>query len=268
MQYEMEELVPIVANLARKYTGCASSSITYEKAEQLMETVLYCIREAELSCRHSLVLGEGISAQQAYELGAAYVEKKAREALHLYHEVLAEFCCYENQCLYDTFYALPEFFRRYDSRFAPQHTILTLDYPVLEDLSADAGVDKIYAFIRCIRLEQKFLQGFPENYVVHLLSKYSGQYKEMIENLCEIVLAFVVEHILVGKPLSEPDLQSADKFRIREIFVQNDLTDICLWATKAVKTWMQKYYGGCGELSEYLLGSVDGILMRLKCTAE
>ena len=40
MDYEMEELVPIVGKLAEKYTAHESTSITYEKAEQLMEAVL------------------------------------------------------------------------------------------------------------------------------------------------------------------------------------------------------------------------------------
>ena len=42
MDYEMEELVPIVGKLAEKYTSHESTSITYEKAEQLMgRLILY-----------------------------------------------------------------------------------------------------------------------------------------------------------------------------------------------------------------------------------
>jgi hypothetical protein len=36
MSYKMEELVPIVGELAEKYTTFESTSISYEKAEQLM----------------------------------------------------------------------------------------------------------------------------------------------------------------------------------------------------------------------------------------
>ncbi len=42
--YDMNDLVPIVAMLTEKYTGNDSSSVTYEKANQLMEAVVYCIR--------------------------------------------------------------------------------------------------------------------------------------------------------------------------------------------------------------------------------
>ena len=47
MDYGMSELVPIVGKLAEKYTGHEHTSISYEKAEQLMEAVLYCICETE-----------------------------------------------------------------------------------------------------------------------------------------------------------------------------------------------------------------------------
>ena len=47
MNYKMEELVPIVAKLAEEYTAGESTSITYEKAQQLMEAVIYSIHEGE-----------------------------------------------------------------------------------------------------------------------------------------------------------------------------------------------------------------------------
>ena len=76
MDYEMEELVPIVGKLAEKYTSHESTSITYEKAEQLMGAVLYCIHELWESSGNAPSLNEKIPAQRAYEIGAEYVEKK------------------------------------------------------------------------------------------------------------------------------------------------------------------------------------------------
>ncbi|MDE7059645.1 MAG: hypothetical protein K2P03_13260 [Lachnospiraceae bacterium] len=39
----MMELLPVVAWLTKKYTSGMSTSVTYEKAQELMEAVLYCI---------------------------------------------------------------------------------------------------------------------------------------------------------------------------------------------------------------------------------
>ena len=246
MDYEMEELVPIVGKLAEKYTAYESSSITYEKAEQLMEAVLYCIHEWEETGQNALIYGDTIPAQKAYEMGAGYVEKKVKQALHLYHEILPEFSHYENQCLYDTFVkGLPEFFKWYDIRFEPQDTILTLDYPVLKDLSGYTGVDKIYEFIRCIRLEQKFLNLFPVSYITDILAREDAQWREAITNICEDVFTHVINQILAGKPVTE------------SAFVE-----------KAVKELVNQYYDGEEELLQYLTGAVGDILVRLRCAAD
>lgn len=188
MRYEMEELVPIVGKLAEKYTAHESTSITYEKAEQLMEAVLYCIHEAEQAEKYSLTSAEGISAQQAYKAGVHYVEQKVRDALQLYNQIVETFEHYENQCLYDTFIkGLPEFFKWYDIWYKPQDTIVTLDYPVRKNLSGYTGIDKIYEYLVCIGQEQKFLNAFSRGYVIDILLRYNHQYQYMIENIGEVV---------------------------------------------------------------------------------
>ena len=47
MEYTMMELLPVVQYLSERYTGKESGSVTYDMANQLMEAVLYCIREFE-----------------------------------------------------------------------------------------------------------------------------------------------------------------------------------------------------------------------------
>lgn len=39
--YDMNELLPVVARLTKRYTGIESSSVSYEKANQLMGAVIY-----------------------------------------------------------------------------------------------------------------------------------------------------------------------------------------------------------------------------------
>ncbi len=199
-RYKMEELVPIVGKLAQRYTAGESTSVTYEKAEQLMGAVLYCIREAayaergDYSCEKGqqksdiLAKQEKLSAQQAYERGLACVEQKVRAALSLYNELMTGFDNYGNRCLYDTVVkGMPEFFKWYDMRFAPQDTILTLDYPVLQDLSAYTGIDRIYEYLLCIEKEQAFLRTFPRNDVIDALARYNPAYEDMVENICGIM---------------------------------------------------------------------------------
>ncbi len=263
----MEELIAIVGRLAEKYNAHKSTSMTYEKAEQLMEAVLYCIHETEQFGDSFMVSAGAMPIQRIYEVGALYVEEKVKKALDLYNEMLPTFVYYGNRCLYDTFIkGLPEFFKWYDMRFEPQNTILTLDYPVLKDISGYMGIDKVYEFIVCIYLEQKFLHIFPGDYIINILLKYNRKYKDMIENICEIVFTAVIGHILAGKSLSE-DLEEADYLWIQKIFREADLCEIKEQLRNVAEIFVQKYYEDYGELLEYLTYSIDSVAIRLKNAA-
>ena len=45
MDYPLEELIPLAAELASRYSGYEHTSVTYETAQRLMDAVLYCINE-------------------------------------------------------------------------------------------------------------------------------------------------------------------------------------------------------------------------------
>ena len=49
--YTMEELVPVVGLLVGEFTSKESSSVTFERARQLMEAVIYCI--SHLECKEN-----------------------------------------------------------------------------------------------------------------------------------------------------------------------------------------------------------------------
>lgn len=269
MDYEMEELVPIVGKLAEKYTSHESTSITYEKAEQLMGAVLYCIHELWESSGNAPSLNKKLSAQRAYEMGAAYVRDKTGKALDLYNRILPEFCHYENKCLYDTFVkGIPEFFKWYDVQFEPQNTILTLDYPLLKDISEYTGIDKIFEFIKAIGLEQKFLKLFPAGYVINILSKYNRNWQESMDNICEIVFIHVIGHIILGKSLTVIELEEDDYSYMQKIFKQATLEDIKKQLTTALEIFIKNYYENDRELLNYLSGAISGIVVRLKNAAD
>ena len=269
MDYEMEELVPIVGKLAEKYTAHESTSITYEKAEQLMGAVLYCIHELREISENAPSLNEKIPAQRAYEIGAEYVKKKTEKALDLYNRILPEFCHYENKCLHDTFVkGIPEFFKWYDIQFEPQNTILTLDYPLLKDISEYTGIDKIFEFIKSIGLEQKFLKLFPAGYVINILSKDNRNWQESMDNICEIVFTHVIGHIMLGKSLTVIELKETDYFYMQEMFEQIALEDIKKHLEVTLEIYIKNYYENDRELLNYLSGAISGIVVRLKNAAD
>ncbi|MEZ3505458.1 MAG: hypothetical protein K1W10_00585 [Lachnospiraceae bacterium] len=266
--YPMEELAPIVGRLADRYCAYESSSVTYERAEQLMGAVLYCIHEAENAGSEmaaAAVAAKGISAKQAYEIGAKLVKQKTKQALELYNQLMLDFDWYGSRCLYDTMVkGMPEFFKWYDCQMEPQNTILTLDYPVLRDLSKFTGIDRIAAFLECIRLEQKFFGRFPKDYVRAVLAGHNGMYEERMENICENVLMPVLEHILVRRPLSEWKLGEEDHLKLQAICGQTDEKGIRELLEDAAAALATEYFDGDEELSAYLKEATGGMAVRWK----
>lgn len=297
--YTMEELVPLVGRLAEKYCAYGSSSVTYEKAEQLMGAVLYCIHEAEnteldmtdmsdmlgtvekpvmdtekaidnLSLRRETVPAAtgSMSAEQAYEKGIKLVKQKTENTLTRYNHFMQKFDWYGSKCLHDTMVkGMPEFFKWYDCQMEPQNTVLMLDYPVLRDLSGLTGIDKIAAFLECIRLEQIFLGRFPKDYVRTVLSGHNRMYEEMIENICENVLISVLGHVMAKQPLAEWKLAEEDHLRIQAICGQRDTQGIRELLEDAVDALVTEYFDSDMMLSSYLKDAVEDIAVRLKYAA-
>lgn len=207
--YEMEELLPVVAELTAKYTRNESTSVTYERAEQLMGAVLYCIEEYESSNHrekysnqeksvqreavqkeviNEVLAQEHISAKKAYELGYQKVLQKIEGARESYNEMIMDFRAYGNENYRDTVEkGIPGFFKLYDAKFAPQDTIITMDYPTIIPIGKRQGIDAIEQYIRCIQLEQRFLGALSEADVVRILTAYQADYRNQFYNICGIV---------------------------------------------------------------------------------
>lgn len=185
--YSMEEMIPIVGKLTEEFTANASSSVTYERAKQFMEAVIYCIAHLEL--RDSLVTSQGVlPAKDAYQLGYGAVIEKVKETQKKYRELMEFFDHYGNRNYRDTVEkALPGFFLYYDAKFAPMENIITMDYPVFGmDMSLE-GIDMIRQYVDAIWEEQNYLRNFPRNYIVSKLRSFHPNYEKEYFNIKEIV---------------------------------------------------------------------------------
>lgn len=185
--YTMEELLPIVGKLAEEFTTKESSSVTYERARQWMEAVIYCIAHLETG-NQLLMKRNALPAEEAYQLGYAAVIEKVRKTQEKYNELMEFFDHYDNENYRDTVEkALPGFFLYYDVKFAPMENIITMDYPVFGlDMELE-GIDMIRQYIDAIWEEQCYLMKFPRNFVVDKLRVFHTKYEKEYFNLKEIV---------------------------------------------------------------------------------
>lgn len=185
--YTMEELIVIVGKLAKQYTSGESTSITYERARQFMEAVIYCISHIKTK-NNSLINSIVLPAEEAYQIGYNSVIEKVKETQKKYKKLMKFFDHYGNQNYKDTIEkALPGFFLYYDARFLPMDNIITMDYPVFGlDMNLE-GIDIIRQYIDSIWSEQCYLMKFPKNYIISELRSFHPKYEKEYFNIKEII---------------------------------------------------------------------------------
>lgn len=263
MDYQMEELLPIVSELAQKYAGYESTSITYEKAQSLMEAVLFCLSEYNSSAKDSLVQKD-ISVKEQYNIGAKLLSEKVENIRKIFNEISFQFEDFGVKCLYDTVQkGIPQFLKWYDIKFCPQNTILTLDYPLLIDFSSLTGADAVYKYIRAIQTEQIFLGKFDRNYVMLVLEKYNFEYSDMIENICSIVLTNIIGHIAIKKPFNNIDFLYGEYLQLSKIFAGKSIPDIENVVKDLIKKIVSQFYENDMDMLEYLCYETNNIAVRI-----
>ncbi len=289
--YPPEELVPIVAELAAKYAGFEHSSIPYEKAQMLMGAVLYCIHECNIQeCNNhkcETIDYSGLSdmpkqpsaslpvescrlpAKEAYRKGRQIILEKMEELRKLYNRLITDFDAYGSKYLHDAIVkAIPSFLLKYDAEYAPQETLITFDYPILNDISTATGIDAVLAYVEGIFPEQRFLKPFGAPYVMEILSAYHEDYDLLPENLCTIVLQNTIGHIMLGKPLQAKGFLREEYAHMEQLLSGKSDTETVLYIDTLLKALIRQYYENDFLLSDYLKHDVPNIAKRLQIGAE
>lgn len=268
MRYSQEELMPVVAKLAARYTGNESTSVSYEKARQLMGAVIYCIEEYEKAGAGSeglVAAHSSLSADTVYRQGYEILIEKVAKIRQNYNLMMKEFRHYGNLCCYDTFQkGLPGFFLYYDPRFDPMNHILTLDYPVLIPFESLSGADLMEVYVNCAYLEQKFLQKLPEAYIRFVLNAYSGDYDELIINLASIALRNVLGCRIAGKTIDLNGYSEEEMTRLDNFISGNTREDLEEHLKRYVDELMDFAYEGNKELGNYLKEDMRNYSFELK----
>lgn len=308
--YEMDELLPLAARLAAKYTSGESSSVPYETANMLMKAVCYCIQENQREegrgagmggeavedsktakngktekCRGAGKDGETakcreagmdsglretrkMTAAESYRQGYEKVLEKTRRTQEKYNELTGDFQAYGNENYRDTVLkALPAFFMKYDPRFAPQETMIGLDYPTLRAVQEDTGIDAVERYVAYIALEQRFFRRIPEGMAEELLTRFHGEYRKYFFNLCNIPLRHMLAAGLLGRQpgqaFSDEEYTALAQFcadRSRET-----LAEILKRLTEKL---VESGWGEDRELLWYLQGDTENFAAELAKGAE
>lgn len=275
MEYNIEELFVLVKELTDIYTSKESTSITYEAAQQLMDAVLYCIRENDLEIEYNGYNETMVSnhvkygaARESYENGYSLVVGKSKKAREIYNDIIVDFNDYKNRGYYDTVIkGMPEFFKWYDPRLKPMNHIITLDYSVLEPIYDLEGVDLIYRYLLCIQMEQKFLKQFPEEYVRNVLLRYHSDYEELLINICGVILKKVLVNMIMGVKLEKINFEQGDYEKLSKIINNNSAEQLEAKLYFNLQKLIANIYYKDQQLYSYVANEVPNILTEIKNAA-
>lgn len=260
MDYKIEQLLPLAAELADRYTSKESTSVTYETAGALMEAVLYYMKECEDEGNAVIRQGSMPGVREIYRRGAGLVIEKARRARVLHDAIIRDFEDYGCMNYRDTIQkGMPGFFLHYDPVFAPGRHILSLDYPLLCGNPPLCGVDLIFEYLKGIWTEMQFLNRFHPDMVRRLLSQVSPEYKELyLDNLCDPVLFHVVGCMLSKQAPGDPVPPQPHPGRIHAVFSRADREEITARVISAIHEAIHPYPAG------YFGKAAPGYAARIK----
>lgn len=269
MGYKAADLLALVRELAERYTGRESTSVPYERAQQLMEAVLYCMGQTQEAgnglVQSREIAGNGnLTAREAYERGYTLVIRRTEEAQRLYNKVIISFNGYGSRIYIDTVTRnIPGFFKWYDARFNPQQVFMGLDYPVPAPLGERQGIERVYRYLVCIQAEQRFLGKLSADYVGAALTASCPDYRELLVNLGEIVLRKILANLLVGISPAEitlaPDRYEALASAIGAVSgeeLERRLRELAAGLAA-------RYFSGDEEMAAYLDFYITGIAAEL-----
>lgn len=211
--YEMEQVLPIVAGLADKYTSKESSSLPYEAASMLTEAVIYTLDECLEEKGQALYGGNNIDINVIYKEGKEIIEKKVYRAKELYEALGADFQDYGCRNYRDAILkGMPAFFLRYDMFFEPQNHLLTMDYPLIYGLPKRCGVDMILEYLQGIAAESSFLSLFPPESIRECLREMSPDFPgNFMDNICYPVLWRAIACFIADCPLQALSLPEKER---------------------------------------------------------
>lgn len=270
MQYKMEELLPIIEKLIDKYTGKESSSVTYEIAQRLMGAAIYCINEIDTNQKENGLLTYPIiqtlkmSASDAYQAGYHIAVGKFIKANQQYMKIMDDFDGYENIAYIETVVkGLSAFFKYYDVLLYPQNHIITLDYPVLEDLSTNQGIDLIERYINCIELEQTFLNRLHDESIRTVLASYHNGYEELLINIPSIVLRKIIMCMMIGKKSFDEPFDYEELNQIKKVVSVVQREQLECEMEKVLFTIIQNKYQANEALYKYLSRDISDFACEL-----
>lgn len=212
--YKLWELLKIQAH---KYNGIDSTSMTIEKAQDILESMLYTIGMAMKNgtTKEEILRGD---LSCVIERGRAVLKEKQKAIKVEWKLLCQDLPRIKNVYYLTTIKSLGDFFERYDIYYQAHDIPCDIDYwplcPISEDIK---GISFIEEYIHRLQMESDFLNYFEMDDLTGLYKAYVPDYADCLFNLCEPVLTNALGLAIAGEDIRNVNISEECRERIFQI---------------------------------------------------
>ncbi len=226
----INDLMLMLTDKYRKYTSNDHSSISVEKAQQLMDSILYCINGYLNSVNvdsNSITTSDYNSANALYERGLELEKENFSYAKELLINIKNTALKIDNMSYQDTIFGgLDIFFKKYDVLYAAHETPADIDYQLCFEVIDCTGVEYILKYLEQLYIENIFCNKFDEKDIKALLMGYNQDYRVMLLNFFEVVLQNILGLELISSDILRLNIYAEDRLILQEMLENLDLFEL------------------------------------------
>jgi hypothetical protein len=231
------ELIELLGKETERFTNGESSSVRIEKAQEILQSVTYClgIYLKEMSETDDLL--EILKAKKISVLfykGMDTVNIRILKAKQLLSDVQKGRLKINNYAYQDTIsHGIPEFFHDYQVEFGAHDMPCSIDYQLCFSVDHLIGVEYIYEYLRRFKLEQDFISQFSEEKIESLLSGFHKDSEHMLINIFELVFINVLGCAMLNLSIDVLDIPVKERSWLRNQLVGLNKEEILIKLTNS-----------------------------------
>ncbi|WP_024833592.1 DUF6179 domain-containing protein [Ruminiclostridium josui] len=208
-------LLGLLSRQIEKYTLGESSSVTEEKAENLLKSICFSISVALKQQGNIISASELLKHERVEELfnkGNELIRQYFEDSKRLWFEIKTDGFRTGNIAYNSTINeGLKEFFNFYDYKFSAHETNGSIDYPLSYDEMDLKGIEYIHEYLTHLTMENAFCLHYDSHSIECLLRGYSKYFREDLLNIFELILTNLLGRSMLGYTLDRLDISEEDR---------------------------------------------------------
>ncbi|WDV46783.1 DUF6179 domain-containing protein [Clostridiaceae bacterium M8S5] len=260
------ELIDILKIQTEKFSSGDSSSIRIEKAQDILNSIMFTIGIWLKRYDNPDDAVELIKKEKLYDIyikGRHKIDSKINitKLLHLtlIKKLINTQNYYHNATIID---GINGFFKLYYPDFLAQEIHITADYPVFNTMEKLLGIEFIQSYLENLYYENAFCSNFSTEDIHYLLSGYHEEYKELVINIYELILTTCIGCIIVNEDAKRLKLSLKSIETLNVLFSDKSTEEIYYMLLQAVKI-LDKIFILDNNLVLYIKESLEKIATNI-----